>query len=304
MPEEQPTLLIVDDMVNNITVLDALLHDEYKIKIAKSGQKALDIIASGEKIDLILLDIEMPDMNGYEVCKRLKENTRTQTIPIIFITAKNEVEDEAYGLDLGAVDYVTKPFHPTIIKARVRNHVKHKLKNDLLEELSMRDGLTQIHNRRYFDEHYLKSYQQALREGKSLCVLMMDVDHFKLYNDHYGHGRGDECLVKVAKALSVQLKRPLDYIARYGGEEFVAVLFDLSSEGAAQVAQNLLDAVRALEISHEFSATAKHVSLSIGLMHKSPSCTLCAAELLHAADEALYLAKESGRNRYAMKQCE
>ena len=191
MPEinQQPTILIVDDMITNILILSDLLKDEYDIKIAKSGLKAIEI-ANSQNIDLILLDIEMPKMNGYEVCKNLKNSEKTKNIPIIFVTARNSETDEEEGLNLRAIDYITKPFNKTIVKLRVKNHIKLKEKTDLLEQLSMYDGLTNIKNRRFFDEIFEKSYYESRRKKTNLALMMIDIDFFKPYNDNYGHGKG------------------------------------------------------------------------------------------------------------------
>ncbi len=295
----KPMILIVDDMAANIAILSDLLHEDYRIKVAKNGPKALEIAQSyEEKPDLILLDIEMPEMNGYEVCKELKNNGSTNNIPIIFVTARNDVKDEEYGLNLGAVDYISKPFHPTIVKIRVKNHVALKLKSDRLEELSMIDGLTHIPNRRYFDEIYQKTCKEMAREHKGGALMMIDVDYFKRYNDHYGHGRGDECLVKIADALQSVLKRPTDTVARYGGEEFVVMLQNTDKEGAIRVAENLLQAVNDLNLAHDYSTIADHVTISLGMAFKSPEESLCREDLLKMADDALYRAKEGGRNRF------
>lgn len=298
--ESKPTILIVDDMATNIAILSDLLQDDYKIKVAKSGQKALEIAKGKEKPDLILLDIEMPEMNGYEVCKELKNNALTNNIPVIFVTARTDVKDEEYGLNLGAVDYISKPFHPTIVKIRVKNHIALKLKSDWLEELSMYDGLTHIPNRRYFDEMYEKKYKETMRDKKTLAVLMLDVDYFKLYNDHYGHGKGDQCLIKIAGALRSTLKRPSDMVARYGGEEFVLLLQDIDIEGATKVAESLVQAVGALGIVHEYSTVSDHVTVSVGLAFKEKESNVSQEKLIKCADDALYLAKERGRNKIAI----
>ncbi len=294
----KPTILIVDDMSANIAILSDLLQDDYKIKVAKSGQKALEIAMGNEKPDLILLDIEMPEMSGYEVCKELKNNSLTNNIPVIFVTARNDVKDEEYGLNLGAVDYISKPFHPTIIKIRVKNHITLKLKSDWLEELSMYDGLTHIPNRRYFDDEYQKKCKEMAREHQTAALLMIDVDYFKRYNDHYGHGKGDECLIKIAGALESALKRPSDMVARYGGEEFVALLQNIDQDGAKKVAESLLEAVSDLKIMHEYSSASKYVTISLGIGFKELEEKLCGEELLKKADDALYRAKESGRNKF------
>ena len=303
MREEEyiPTVLIVDDMAANIAILSDLLQSSYKIKIAKSGQRALEIARGIEKPDLILLDIEMPQMSGYDVCNILKSSSETRNIPIIFVTAKNDTMDEEYGLNLGAIDYIKKPFHPAIIKIRVKNHMDLKLKSDKLEELSMIDSLTNIPNRRFFNENFEKKYREILRDKKSLALIMIDVDFFKLYNDNYGHWQGDECLRKVAQTLRKNLKRPTDTVSRYGGEEFVVLLKDIDMDGAKKVVQSLIDAVANLNIEHKYSAAAEFVTISAGLSIKESNEDISKEDLLKIADDELYRAKESGRNKFCAK---
>ncbi|NVZ08840.1 PleD family two-component system response regulator [Allochromatium humboldtianum] len=291
-----PSILIVDDMPANIRVLADTLKSDYRVRVATSGAKALEIAAGSPPPDLILLDVMMPEMDGYEVCRRLKDDPRTSTIPIIFVTAKDEAEEEAHGLGLGAVDYIAKPFHLPIVRARVRTHVNLKRKTDLLDSLASLDGLTHIPNRRRFDEALKLEWARAAREGTSLAVAMLDVDYFKPYNDHYGHGRGDECLRRVADALSARLQRPADLAARYGGEEFVLLLPDTDAAGALALAESCRAAVSALCIPHDYSAAADHVTLSIGVAATQPPSD-GASLLLARADEALYRAKSEGRNR-------
>ena len=264
MEFKKPTILVVDDMTTTLLLLHNLLKDTYEVKIAKSGTKALEILESPNDIDLILLDIEMPDMNGYDVCKRIKNNETIKNIPIIFITGRTSQEDEEYGLNLGAIDYITKPFNKAIVKLRIKNYLNLKIKNDMLEKLSMYDGLTNIRNRRFFDETFEKTFSEIKRDKKSLAVLMIDIDFFKPYNDNYGHGQGDETLKKVAKAPEKTIKRASDFVARYGGEEFVILLKDINKDGVEAVANNLLNAVRELKITHEFSKIENYVTISIG----------------------------------------
>lgn len=301
LKNKKPTLLIVDDMAINIQMLSDLLKEDYNIKVAKSGAKALEILRESDGIDLILLDVVMPEMDGYEVCKILKNDPATQNIPVIFVTSNDTLENEEYGLNLGAVDYIKKPFHPMIVKIRVRNHINLKLKSDMLEELSMYDGLTHIPNRRYFNERYENEYKEASRETKSLAVMMIDIDSFKNYNDNYGHGKGDEALLRVANVLKESLKRPSDTVARYGGEEFVVVLKDTTKEGAQNIAQTLVSAVEALKLPHAYSQASEYVTISMGVAYKEAENTLSKEALLKAADDALYKAKESGKNRFVFE---
>ena len=300
MEFKKPTILVVDDMTTTLLLLHDLLKDTYEVKIAKSGTKALEILESPNDIDLILLDIEMPDINGYDVCKRIKNNETIKNIPIIFITGRTSQEDEEYGLNLGAIDYITKPFNKAIVKLRIKNYLDLKIKNDMLEKLSMYDGLTNIRNRRFFDETFEKTFSEIKRDKKSLAVLMIDIDFFKPYNDNYGHGQGDETLRKVAKALEKTIKRASDFVARYGGEEFVILLKDINKDGVEAVANNLLNAIRELKITHEFSKIENYVTVSIGVSYYNSSSDITKLELLLKADEALYNVKNSGRNNFAI----
>ena len=300
MEFKKPTILVVDDMTTTLLLLHDLLKDTYEVKIAKSGTKALEILESPNDIDLILLDIEMPDINGYDVCKRIKNNETIKNIPIIFITGRTSQEDEEYGLNLGAIDYITKPFNKAIVKLRIKNYLDLKIKNDMLEKLSMYDGLTNIRNRRFFDETFEKTFSEIKRDKKSLAVLMIDIDFFKPYNDNYGHGQGDETLRKVAKALEKTIKRASDFVARYGGEEFVILLKDINKDGVEAVANNLLNAIRELKITHEFSKIENYVTISIGASFYNSNSDVTKLELLLKADETLYSVKNSGRNNFAI----
>lgn len=310
---ETQTVLIVDDEPTNVQALAGLLKDEFRIIVANNGEKALSLAGGEHQPDLILLDIQMPDLDGYEVCRRLKEDPRTSEIPIIFVTARDAASDEEKGFLLGAVDYISRPFYPAIVRARVRTHLNLKRKTDLLEEISMRDGLTGSPNRRYFDELFEKERLRAQREKQVLSVIMMDIDRFKDFNDNYGHGSGDDALRKVAKALSEGVERPGDVVARYGGEEFVALLPRTDATGAAALAERFRASVEALAVPHEYSSAASVVTLSLGVATacgedresseaevESGDDGLSGDTLLKRADEALYAAKREGRNRYSV----
>jgi diguanylate cyclase (GGDEF)-like protein len=292
----KPSILIVDDTPTNIRVLADALRADYYVRIATNGAAALEIISKYKPV-LVLLDVMMPDMDGYEVCRRIKQHPETRDIPVIFVTAKAEVLDEEVGLDLGAVDYITKPFHLAIVKARVRNHVNLKLKSDLLESLAHIDGLTGISNRRRFDEALELEWKRAQRNQTPLSLVLMDIDFFKYYNDNYGHGMGDICLKQVATALFAGITRPADLLARYGGEEFIALLPNTDIEGARMIAERLRGNVEALQLTHVYSDVAAFVTISAGLASLSPEAQDTAQNLLNQADQMLYRAKEAGRNR-------
>jgi diguanylate cyclase (GGDEF)-like protein len=296
--EKRPKILIVDDDPLSLRVLSDVLSTDYEVLEATSGRKALEIASQANQPDLIVMDITMPEMDGYEVCRKLKENPQTRDIPVIFLTAKGEMEDEEMALNIGAVDYIAKPFRIPIIRARVRTHMSLKLKTDELERISLVDSLTNIPNRRRFDEALQVEWGRCQRgEATPLSLVMMDVDHFKAFNDHYGHGSGDECLRAVAKALANQVNRPADLVARFGGEEFVAMLPNTDAPGAASMAERFRLAVEALDIPHEYTTVSDHVTISAGYATICRTTMRSPDDLLLVADKALYQAKALGRNR-------
>lgn len=294
--EELNRILIVDDERYNIKVLTDLLREDHKIMAAKTGEQALNAAQGPNQPDLILLDIMMQGLDGYEVCKRLKADSRTMHIPVIFITALDTSDDEAKGFEVGAVDYITKPFKPVIVKARVRTHIQLKRKTDLLDRMALLDGLTGIPNRRSFDVTLEKEISRAARSKSFLSLIFMDIDFFKKYNDHYGHVAGDSCLRQVAKAVEGVKKRGADFAARYGGEEFAMILPGSDMEGAMQLAEDVRCAVAALNIQHNSSDVAEYVSLSLGVATILPDQKMSPVDLIKAADKALYQAKTNGRN--------
>lgn len=292
---EQPTILIVDDDIINKEILAHGLKADYRILLAGSGIEALEI-AQQELPDTILLDIVMPDMDGYEVCRTLKKNRLTQTIPIIFSTSKCSDEEEVLGLTMGASDYITKPFNMALVRARVRNQVLLKQKTDLLEQLASVDGLTEIPNRRYFDDIYAQEWRRAVRNGYPIALCFIDIDFFKQYNDTYGHTAGDDCLVGVARALSKHAKRAGDFVARYGGEEFVFVWPNCDLEQAVKLAEMARADVEALKLPHSDSEANDYVTISAGVGSVTPQID-DPKYLLDLADEQLYKSKQNGRNR-------
>lgn len=297
MTVQKQKILIVDDTPGDIKILREALKSECKITFATNGEDALDMALSEIPPQLILLDIMLPGMDGYEVCRKLKASKKTQNIPVIFITAKNRDEDEAKGLGLGAVDYITKPYFLPIVKARVKTHLELKQHRDMLESLSSLDGLTGIPNRRRFDQFFDQEWKRSVRELTFLSVIMMDIDFFKAFNDNYGHCSGDDCLRQIARSLVDSLKRPTDFVARYGGEEFVAVMPKTDSEGAAFMAETMRKRIEALDIQHSYSPVSKRVTISLGTASAIPSEDSSPTDLIEAADQVLYKAKMEGRNQ-------
>ncbi|AMK77522.1 MULTISPECIES: diguanylate cyclase domain-containing protein [Methylomonas] len=292
----KPLILIVDDTPTNIQVLAENLIDEYRIKVAVSGEAALEAIERQGAPDLILLDVMIPGMDGYEVCRRLKSDPQTAAIPVIFVTAMNAATNEEYGLNLGAMDYITKPFYLPVVKARIRNHIRLKQMTDMLEAMAWMDGLTGIPNRRRFDQVLENEWKRAQRNQLPLALVMVDVDYFKAYNDCHGHGAGDICLRQVATLLAASVSRSGDLVARYGGEEFVMLMPETDAEGAQRVSELLCRRVEAQQIPHTGSSASPWVTISAGFAVVVPELQQLPFELLDEADRQLYLAKESGRN--------
>lgn len=294
----KPLILIVDDVPTNIQILAEALKSDYRIRIASRGVDALRLAQLEPQPDLVLLDVMMPEMDGYEVCRRLKDNPETQGIPVVFVTACDDEADEERGLQLGAIDYIVKPFRLPIVKARVYNHAKLKQKNDMLEKLAMIDGLTDIPNRRNFDQTLDQEWRRAVREREPLGLIMADVDLFKLFNDNYGHGAGDTCLCGVARTMQNVLSRPGDFLGRYGGEEFAVLLPNTDLEGMLQMAESLRAHVEALHLPHAYSPMGV-VTISMGCAVFNPKVDgrVVPMDLVTKADEGLYRAKAGGRNQ-------
>ncbi len=299
---QKQTVLIVDDSRTNIMTLAELLQKHWTVRVANNGKAALRIAFSKIQPDIILLDVMMPEMDGYEVCRQLKGAPETKDIPVIFVTAMSQVEDEEYGLKLGAIDYITKPYSPPLVTARVRNQLELKKYRDFLKQSSMMDGLTQIANRRRFDEALRVEWQRALRYSTSIALLMMDIDHFKYYNDTYGHLEGDACLQTVARLLQSIPQRSTDLVARWGGEEFAALLPDTALEPAVQIAEKMLTRIQEERLPHSSSLVADIVTISLGVGVHLPKNGESPDVLVKKADVALYRAKNSGRNRISFEQ--
>ena len=295
-------ILVVDDSPLNTKIMETALIEDYEVLISHNGKEALSICNSNDPPDLILLDIIMPEIDGYEICRRLNRGVKTKDIPVIFLTSLTASRDIEFGLTLGAIDYITKPFSVPIIKAKIKNHLAVKYYQDTLKINTDVDQLTQIANRRRFDETMTLEINKAKRTGTILSVLLLDIDHFKFYNDTYGHLEGDSCLKKVAAALSTSLKRPKDLAARWGGEEFACLLPNTNAKGAQNVAEVLREAIQNLSIPHKSSPVNEVVTVSVGVVASNPMDDNSFDNLLKRADEALYQAKESGRNRIALWQ--
>jgi len=326
---KKTSILIVDDHPENLLTLEQLLESpELDIIRAESGNEALALTLDYE-FALILLDVQMPGMDGFETAELLRSHKKTKRIPIIFVTAAHkELAHVFRGYGSGAVDYLFKPLEPTVLESKVKIFLELYRQRILLEEktikldeqvleleilkkkleksntelrrLSDYDSLTNIPNRRSFDKTLIQQWQRGLRDKKPLSLVFVDIDHLKKYNDYYGQVAGDECLKRVAVQLKDSLLREVDAIARYGGEEFAAILPDTEIKGGIRVAERMLEKVVSREIEHADSSISEYVTVSVGLATMIPSVHENEVQLIEKADQALYLAKESGRNRFCI----
>ena len=290
------TLLIVDDEKQNRLLLTELFGSTYKIIQAKNGVQALEK-ARQHRPDLILLDVLMPEMDGMGVLRELKRDDATRLIPVIFITALDSATDEENGLNLGAVDYISKPFHPPTVRVRVRNQLQLVHQRRLLEQLASLDGLTGIPNRRQFDAMLLKEWHRCQRNQQPLSLIVADVDFFKKYNDALGHAAGDRVLQEVAATLRQAARRPGDLVARYGGEEFVLLLPETDATSAQALAEGLQQLLHSKALPHPDSSLGPWLTMSMGGNTIVPSTTALDPEFFALADAALYRAKHQGRNQ-------
>jgi len=290
-------ILVVDDAMENIRILHAALQDEHEVLFAMDGPRALEI-ARSQQPDLILLDAVMPGMDGYAVCRELFAAPETAGIPVIFVTALKSPEDETRALGAGAADFISKPVNAAVVRARVRTQLTVKRQRDALRALILLDPLTGVANRRAFDERLEMEWRRCGRAQLAVSLLMVDIDHFKLYNDHYGHPAGDATLLRVAHAMRRAAGRGQDLVARYGGEEFAILLPQLDALGATGVARRLMHELEMLDIAHAASPTSRRLTASIGIASMVPGEHSQPGDLVQVADALLYQAKASGRNRY------
>ena len=293
-PESKAKLLVVDDQPINIRVMHQIFGKQYQIFMATNGQQALDLCRSNPP-DLVLLDIVMPGMDGFDVCAELKADPITRDIPVIFVTAHTDAAQETRGLDLGAVDFIFKPVNPAVVRARVKTQLTLKFQSDLMRKLVFLDGLTGVFNRRYFDQQLAIEIARSARTQSPLALIMVDVDFFKRFNDRSGHQAGDDCLRQIAGILKEGLRRPADLVARYGGEEFACILPDTAFEDAMGIARELQQNVRNKAIAHDDSDVAPVVTISLGVAGHAGPAVASATALLALADAQLYRAKHAGR---------
>lgn len=295
--DRRPRILAVDDEPLNLRLLQEALGSAHQLFAALDGVQALQLAERCEP-DLVLLDLELPGLDGKKVCRGLRESLSEQAPPVIFVTAHRSLDEETACWEAGCVDFISKPWNPITLANRVRAQLALKFQADRLRDLALRDGLTGIANRRRFEQCLDAEWRRAERFGRPLGVLLLDVDHFKRYNDHYGHLQGDDCLRQVAQRLELCFSRSGDMVARYGGEEFVVLLPDSGEPESLANAQRALDAVRELFLPHGDSPVSDAVTISVGVATKGHAGVLTSKALVDAADQALYAAKVAGRNRF------
>ncbi len=289
---ERQRILVVDDNPLNVQALYHTFCNDYQVFMATSGEAALDVCRERQP-DLVLLDVVMPGLDGYQTCERLKADPATRDIPVIFVTGQDDSAAEVRGLGAGAVDFIVKPFNPVIVRARAKAHLTLKLQSDMLRELAYTDALTGVANRRCFDHRLNSEFLRSQRSGTSLALIMIDVDRFKQYNESYGHQAGDDCLRLIAAALRARMRRTGDTLARYGGDEFACILPDTTAAGAFALAQELEQRVRDLNIPHASSGIAGVCTISLGVATRSGTIDSI-QDLLALADAELYRAKLNG----------
>ena len=291
----QNSLLVVDDSSLNRMALIKILRDDYIVYEANDGSTAINMTLE-HKPDLILLDVIMPGMDGFHVLAKLQEYPELEEIPVIFITGLDNKHDEKKGLILGAVDFINKPFDDLIVKLRVQHQIRIVNQMRTIKHLSLMDQLTRIPNRRYFDDRLQAEWSVAIRQFQPLCLLIMDIDHFKHYNDDYGHKQGDVALQTVARTIRSTLNRASDFAARWGGEEFVVLLPDTDEGGGVIIGEKLREAVESTEVPLLKGGFAR-ITISVGVHAIYPNQESSVEDFFSDVDKALYRAKNEGRNR-------
>lgn len=318
----ETVVLLVDDQMMVAEGIRRMLVDEPDIEFHYCSDATQAItMATSLKPTIILQDLIMPEIDGYSLVKDYRKNDLTRNIPIIVLSTKEDPKDKSLAFERGANDYLVKLPDKIELVARIRAHSRgyltqlqrdeafqalRELKSELeksneeLQKISSLDGLTGIANRRCFDEFIDKECLRSARENTCLSLILIDIDFFKFFNDNYGHLAGDTCLRQVASAMNEVVHRPADLIARYGGEEFVVVLPNTSLDGAVKLAGDLCDKIREAKIPHAYSSVTDHVTISVGVTSRIASEGVSSKDLIALADEALYQAKESGRDKYVI----
>ena len=290
-------ILAIDEDPLTLDLLAALLADMGRVRTCADAIKGAQLALKGAG-DLVICATEMAQMNGLEICRQMRKGPLTREIPLLCLSAGSGDEQELAALSAGAVDFIKKPIHPLILRARVKTQIELLKKTAQLLDVSRRDPLTGMFNRRYFDERAAEEWDRLAKAKAPMALAMMDVDHFKALNDWGGHARGDQCLLSVADCSRQAAWGPGQLAARYGGEEFVFMLPGLAREQAAKFGEDLRAAVKALGLEHPHSPSGM-VTASVGVAWAVAGLGEDPSELLRLADKALYQAKKSGRDRSA-----
>lgn len=297
------TILIIDSIPADLRKLGKLVQSQGKVLFATSGEAGL-FMAVQRKPDLIIINTCLADIDGLQVCQRLKEVRETADIAVIMIAEHYSAECEVAALEAGALDFMSKPFSDSVVQARIKVYLSLSQHRNLLQTLAEKDGLTEVYNRRYFTEQGRVELKRHCRQQQPLALALLDIDYFKPYNDAYGHWQGDLCLREVAQAIAESTRRPGEFVARYGGEEFAVVLPNTNLHSAQKYGEWVCEQVLALAIPHAHSRTLPFITVSVGIAGVVPNSYTTFENLIIAADSALYLAKESGRNQYKVAAIE
>ena len=288
-------ILVIDDSKMQTSMLNAILEEDYAVTQAHTAEAGLNYAREGD-FSLILLDVVMPGMDGFDLLKKLQEEVVTRRTPVILVTSLNDVEHEEQGLTLGAVDYIARPYHAPIVKARVNTHVKLYHYRRQIERQAMVDPMTGVPNRRSYNCCYASKWQDAIRLKVPISLCMIDIDKFKVYNDTFGHPAGDKVICSVAKIMESHLRRSTDFFARYGGEEFVAIIMGGDTDDIFDYLKMIRREVEELHIPHA-EAVSQWVTVSVGGVTLIPEIGDDYATFLKIADMMLYDAKRFGRNQ-------
>lgn len=296
-------ILIIDHQIDDLRGLGTFLKGMGEIIFATSAEVGL-FLADQRQPDLIIANGSMPTLSGPELCQRLKLGPKTAGCAVIIVGEQDADRQEIEALEAGAVDFIHKPYREAVLRARIKTHLNLYQQHSQLQVLADRDGLTEVYNRRYFDCQGRLEWQRHYRQQQPLTLALLDIDHFKSYNDTYGHMQGDFCLREVAQALVQNSRRPAEFVARYGGEEFAVILPNTDARDARKYGQWICEQIHNLAIPHNASPTIPFVTISAGIATTIPTSQASLENLLATADSALYMAKEAGRNQFALAQLE
>ncbi|NVK75044.1 MAG: diguanylate cyclase [Oceanospirillaceae bacterium] len=296
---EKQSVLVIDDEKINLKLIREMLNDDVDIMLAQSGEQGIRKAIEYQP-DLILLDVLMPQMDGFETMNRLRHDARTSAIPVIFITALNDSSHEEKALLMGASDYIQKPLHTNIVQARVRLHLQLVKQRKMLELLANIDPLTSLANRRKYQDVFDREWKDCVDKKSCMSLLVIDIDNFKQYNDCYGHATGDKVLKQVASVLALQVLEK-GTVARYGGEEFVVLLPSHSQADSMEIASQCMQSIEALNLAYSHNDFSGRVTVSVGGCTKSPTKNCNRDDLFKAADDMLGVAKKSGKNKMLWK---